>query len=436
MKRLAITLLIFFICLLAPTVHAQQYARDIIVTSSDGIWTDARAYSTVNDAVAAVGANERTVTIVNPRTVTTLTVPANVTLKFERNGSITNSGQLTINTKKIIAPNQQIFTGVSNIDFAAGSELLTGWFASVEAAFALTVNDEVTLIVSQPQTITASYSPGDDVTLKWKEPGNILTIGAGVVVGNLKNIEAGQYQIFAGAGDFDFLDGTKLKSSWFNRLADADTWIETEEVELEIDKDDALIGNVTFPGNVYLSFINGSTITTTGHILTIESPGHIVAGPQQIFDGTGTESFTTGGTVYPEWWGIDGTADNIQLQLAQESLVGVGGTIYLSSDTEYSILATTVVIINGLTKYTGIELSSNIEWVGNGYGTVLKLADSQTAGGHDPQVFASSSPIENVSFRNLRIDMNGVNAKISKEINIKVRKSSGLVEGLLPLIMV
>lgn len=299
--------IILTILLIASSVNAEFFS-DVIVTSPNGIWTDSRAYSTLNDAIAAVGANERTIKIVSPQTVTTLTVPSNVTLEFDRDGSITNSGQLTINTRNIKAPNRQIFTGVGNIDFADGSVVKTGWFSNIETAFALTTNDTVTLVVSKPQTITASYSPGNNVHLKWEGPGNILTINAGRVVGNLKNIEAGNFQIFAGFGDLDFLDGTKLKLSWFNGLRSVITWVESEEVTLIIDEANSVTFTNTIPYNIDTVVLKGCVSTiSAGVALTIQ--GSIEAGIYQIFDGSGTISVRgVMDKVWAAWWGFDTSA--------------------------------------------------------------------------------------------------------------------------------
>ncbi len=268
MKKL---LLIFFILLFLCGTSNAEYFSDIIVTSPDGIWTDSRTYSTLNDAVDAVGVNKRTIVIANQKVVTSLTIPSNITLKFERDGSIANSGQLTINTKDIISDNHQIFTGTGNIDFASGSIIKSSWFSNVETAFALTSNDTLTLIISKPQIITASYSPGNNVHLQWEAPGNILTVSAGVTVGNLGRITAGDYQIFAGAGDFDFNDGTNLKTSWFNSVRSALTWIESEKVTLSVVGTVNLDFPISVTSNVILDFTSnhGKITFDPGIVLTV-----------------------------------------------------------------------------------------------------------------------------------------------------------------------
>lgn len=301
-KFLLSILLVLSICLSASA----QFTTDIIVTSPDGIWTDSRAYVTLNDAITAVGSDERTVKIVSRQTVTTLTVPSNVTLEFARDGSIANSEQLTINTTKITAPNRQIFTGVGNIDFADGTILKSAWFKTVESAFAKTVNDTVTLIVSKAQSITGNFSLGNDVILKWDSPGNILTVNAGITVSNIGNVEAGDYQIFAGSGEFDFVDGTLLNLSWFNHIRSAISWIDSDRVTLVISGENLVDYDTTVPFNVTTDFdLKSGRLSISGGVtLTISGP--INSKPRQIFTGSGTVSFSNNNNVsvvYPQWWG-------------------------------------------------------------------------------------------------------------------------------------
>ncbi|MDR3583500.1 MAG: hypothetical protein P4L62_04035 [Candidatus Pacebacteria bacterium] len=92
-----------------------------------------------------------------------------------------------------------------------------------------------------------------------------------------------------------------------------------------------LTAPVTLTGDLALTCdlrpMQGATITTTGHTLSMSIP---TAGRYQIFAGTGTVTFSNGGTVYPEWFGAkgdDSTDDFAALQAAGNSLVNVGGTL-------------------------------------------------------------------------------------------------------------
>ena len=229
-----------------------EFFSDVILTSPNGIWTDSRAYTTLNAAVTAIGSSDREIVIVNPQVVTTLTVPANVRLRFLRNGSITNSGQLTLNTENIIADNRQIFTGTGDIDFSPGSVVKSAWFSNIVEAFNVTADDDLTLIISKSAFVTANCVVGNNVNLKWEAARNQLTINSGVTLSNIKNIEAGNFQLFAGAGDFDFLDGTVLRLGWFRRLRSAINWVESEEVMLVVTGANAVTYNGTIPSNIRL----------------------------------------------------------------------------------------------------------------------------------------------------------------------------------------
>ena len=322
MKRL---LLIFFTFLILCGTSNAEYFSDIIVTSPDGIWTDSRTYSTLNDAVAAVGSNKRTIVIANQQVVTSLTVPSNVTLKFERDGSIANSGQLTINTKDIISDNHQIFTGAGNIDFASGSIIKSSWFSNVESAFALTNNDTLTLIISKPQIITASYSPGNNVHLQWEAPGNILTVSAGVTVGNLGKITAGDYQILAGAGDVDFVDGIRLKSCWFDSLRTITTWIESEKVSLAIIGEELVDFDITIQRNIMVDFDSnhGSISISAGVTLYVYQDSLISTIQDPIFTGLGTVAYIYNIQYYIDLAGTD------KFTLKLRHIIGLANTDYI-----------------------------------------------------------------------------------------------------------
>ncbi len=282
MKKFLLFLLTISI-LIFPQTSKAEYFRDIIVTSSDGIWTDARAYTNLNNAISDIGANERTIVITEPQIVTTLTVPSNITLKFERNGSITNSGTLTLQTKNIISGDRQIFTGVGDISFASGSIIRSSWFSNTETAFALTNDDTVTLVISKAATLTASFAVGNNVTLCFEAPGNILTTNAGVTISNIGQIQAGDYQIFSGSGDFSFISGTTLKVSWFNRLRSAITYIGTDTVNLIQTKSETLDTNVSIGSNINFIVSDGAVITTGGNTLSFLS-NHKFSNKRQIFN--------------------------------------------------------------------------------------------------------------------------------------------------------
>jgi hypothetical protein len=92
-----------------------------------GPWVDVRAYASINDAVAAIGSDQKVLLIPNTQTLTgNLTIPSNITLLILQGGAIVapsgSNYTLTINGS-LVAGLYQIFYGFSpeNITFGAGS---------------------------------------------------------------------------------------------------------------------------------------------------------------------------------------------------------------------------------------------------------------------------------------------------------------------------
>ena len=109
-----------------------------------------------------------------------------------------------------------------------------------------------------------------------------------------------------------------------------------------------LSSDVTVPSNINLKVLSGGLLTVvTGKTLTIS--GSLEAGLYQIFDcvGTGSVSFGSPTTIYPEWWGIDGVEDEIELQAAIDS--NPGGTIMFSANGYTLTSAGISVITSGTT---------------------------------------------------------------------------------------
>ena len=302
MKTLKLFFLSLILILSLSTGVKAEYFSDVIVTSPNGIWTDTRAFATLNAAVTAIGTAQRTILIASPQIVTTLTVPSNVTLKFERDGSITNSGQLTINTKNIIADDHQIFTGLGDIDFAPGTVVRLSWFWNFWNAISVTSDDKVTLVINKAITATASCAVGNDVTLKWESSGSLITANNGVVISNIGQIEAGDYQILAGAGNFRFRDGTTLNLKWFPMLRTALTWINTNKETLYVDSSSTVDYSDSIPSNIQMQVNKGGNLSVSpGITLTIDNAKQMNIGPyySDPFIGTGSVAITGGYTYTP-----------------------------------------------------------------------------------------------------------------------------------------
>ena len=115
-----------------------------------------------------------------------------------------------------------------------------------------------------------------------------------------------------------------------------------------------------WPSDRALKFEKGGSIANST-AFTISGP--FTAGVHQVFNGAGVVSFTKyPDAVYPEWWGVDGTADNVQIQAAINSLGNstttiTGGKVVLTGN--YNIAA--MILIR----------NKSIEIEGRGYGNAL-----------------------------------------------------------------
>lgn len=100
--------------------------------------------------------------------------------------------------------------------------------------------------------------------------------------------------------------------------------------------------DATIPDNVLLWCVGpGKLFVNSGVTLTINSPAQIMAGTQQqVFDGTGTVSFTNPGIVAPGWWGFTASGtdstNKTAYNAATASLPSTGGTIIIPPGT-YSV---------------------------------------------------------------------------------------------------
>lgn len=156
--------------------------------------------------------------------------------------------------------------------------------------------------------VLGTYTISVDKTINYPvyfPKGVIISVNNGqTLTCNIIDINAGNYQVFAGAGSIIFAGGTILKSSWFPDLVTAITKISDAKVSLEITKSET-INSITTNTNTILKFLNVNKIITinNGQVLTLY--GELDAGLFQIFAGDGTVNFLycNKRIVYPQWWG-------------------------------------------------------------------------------------------------------------------------------------
>lgn len=131
-----------------------------------------------------------------------------------------------------------------------------------------------------------------------------------------------------------------------------------------------LTSDLTIPANITLKLPAGAIITIpTGKTLTINGP--FEAGLYQVFDGTVVFSDDAVVAAYPEWWGVDGTADEVEINKA----LAAARTVVLSYR-EYNIASTINIPMHGLAYFTPYQIlgqgvsgaiasyGSRLSWVG------------------------------------------------------------------------
>lgn len=160
----------------------------------------------------------------------------------------------------------------------------------------------------------------------------------------------------------------------------------------------------TIPGNIKIVFQNGARIarTTGDEVLTFESPGHIIASPDQILTNVGMIAFSTPGKVTAEWWGAIGdgsTSDsaNIQYALAANSSSG-GGIVQLLSKTYAcaNLEISSNVTLRGVSKNGYNSHQAGVRFNDN-YKTVL-LANAAGDIVVTPSAAQYDLSIENINF--------------------------------------
>ena len=402
MRKFLISFLIL-ISLAQAGFCAEKFLDNPVIVSKDAIWMDSRAYATLGEMLTAIGSDDRTIKVVGTVTVSVhTTIASNVTLDFERDGcfSIAAGKTMTLQTKRIRADQREIFKGAGEYVFASGSRLMASWFSTLAVAVDKIDSDLVTLIVNDTETVGANLAFNKNTSLEvWQ--GGLFNPGAGIsVTFNSKQLNAGNYQIFGNTGSVVLSNGTEIKSSWFSSTNVALGMISGEGKF--IFEDDFVMGsNVTFASGLGIETLPGVMITLGAYDLDLTLCSHVE------FVSGAINCNSTGrviGLKYaePEWWGVDGTADDVEIGYAIAALVD--GVVQLDATT-YT-LANSVVITN-----------SNVTIRGKGYGTlVIAKTDFVTVTGSQKSLFAagddySETPaiVTGVVFENFRIDGNKAN---------------------------
>lgn len=171
--------------------------------------------------------------------------------------------------------------------------------------------------------------------------------------------------------------------------------------------------NMTSYPHIQFVFKPGAMIAGTANVTFSSAKAIKAASMQQIFTGSGTISFAASGTVYPEWWGIDGTADQTEINKACAAL-SAGGTVELLGSS-YTIAAPitpatkTIFIISMATTIT-LANGSNCDMVTISVNDVVVIGGGKLSGNSANQVCSwpttSSSGIRIEGSRVKIIDIN------------------------------
>lgn len=177
-----------------------------------------------------------------------------------------------------------------------------------------------------------SFSPNDLV-----DGGFDLTIKPGTIISGGPEVSILKYDA----------DGSGAISN--AELATAISTIGAVQTTLVIDAGVTVSAAHTFPATLAMRFVRPGKFTKSGGGAIVIN-GSIDSPHYQIFSGFSVNDINFGieiGTAIPEWWGIDGTADEIQINSAVSALSGDKGVVLLGHQT-YSTAAV-ITLTTGIT---------------------------------------------------------------------------------------
>jgi len=126
------------------------------------------------------------------------------------------------------------------------------------------------------------------------------------------------------------------KLSDYDSLDDMLTDLGSTETTVFVDTVGTLTADTTFPSTLHIIMLKGGAFTLGAYDLTINGP--FDASVSQVFNCASSGVVKGLSEARPEWWGIDGTADDVQINAAAASLTA-GGVVILSKR-DYSLDAT------------------------------------------------------------------------------------------------
>ncbi len=339
--------LIAILCpLMILLMAASWWVTDIQLVGSAGPWMDIRAHNGVAAALTAAGAaTPRTLFIINDQEIAgNTTITDNISLVFLMDGQLSTGGNdltlQTANINKFVGHTDHIFEGGGDVDFVAGSIVKSDWFDGLTQMFDYTSDDEITLEITEAETLAANRTLGANVHLSFPSPGMPMTIAGGIVLSGVGQVTAGPWLCFTGAGRPDFDDGVVVKSSWFDGLPEAIDNVDNSIVTLEVTEDGTIDADTTVDANTRLRFISGN-IATVNNTRTLTISGLVEAGDYQIFTGAGDVKIGVSTVERPVAWfgavgdGVTNDYDEFLAALVSCSVQSGGGIITINSEKIY-----------------------------------------------------------------------------------------------------
>jgi len=202
--------------------------------------------------------------------------------------------------------------------------------------------------------ITATTGAGTDPELIWVEKGTTNF----VVKCNGNNTTDTFDAVIYYLGDINSYGGS-IYRKWYvstdAAITDHGDTADTGSFAWVLDQIGAAPATVELPGNKSYTITTATAVPSNVNIisqkggvfggvgtLTFDNPLQIDASPnQQIFGSSITVVFTNGGTVYPEWAGVDGTADDVQMNAAIGWITK--GIVSLQANKTYNNIATVTI---------------------------------------------------------------------------------------------
>ena len=162
-------------------------------------------------------------------------------------------------------------------------------------------------------------------------------------IGAINNVDLGLNSLTVSGitNNGDFI----TRDPWFDvraytSIANAIATIGATEGTLLIPDSNILGGDLVIPATLTLKIMQGGSITTTGHTLTINGPFH--AGMEQVFVGTGTVVFGVNSAkeAYPQWWGGTATYGINQTTFIQAAIATGLPVVLSKGDWQCNIIIT------------------------------------------------------------------------------------------------